>query len=149
MYLGGNTYYIFGDTFCFDDKGDFVGARNNTVAYVPDPTNEPAKSRYLESQPYVSLCVPHTESEQAYENDPEHKKNNDRVTCWSFGGIIEDHPGSNHGWLFFDKMLTVKFACTESLLVFFTDTPLFSMAELLATTLAWAFAESVCQMTST
>ncbi|KAF2230463.1 hypothetical protein EV356DRAFT_508993 [Viridothelium virens] len=106
VWLGGNTYYIFGDTFCFDDKGDFLGARNNTIAYVPDPLNQPTASRYLESQPYVSSYVPHTESEEAYENDPEHKKNNDRVTCWSFGGIIQDHPGSKHGWMFFDKMLT-------------------------------------------
>ncbi|KAI9660367.1 MAG: hypothetical protein M1821_009717 [Bathelium mastoideum] len=106
VWLGGNTYYAFGDTFCFDDGGEFVGARNNTIAYVPDPANQPTKSQYLESQPYVSLHIPHTESEEAYENEPEHKKNNDRVTCWSFGGIIEDHPGSKQGWIFFDKMLT-------------------------------------------
>lgn len=28
------------------------------------------------------------------------------MTCWSFGGIIEDREGSGQGWVFFDKMIT-------------------------------------------
>lgn len=29
--LGGQVYYIFGDTFCFDNNGEFVGVTNNST----------------------------------------------------------------------------------------------------------------------
>lgn len=40
--LGHKTYYMFGDTFCFDDGGDFKGVTNNTIALVPNP-QDPTK----------------------------------------------------------------------------------------------------------
>jgi len=43
-----------------------------------------------------------------YENAPAHKQNNDRVVLWSFGGIIEDYEGAGTGWIFHDKLLTVR-----------------------------------------
>ena len=106
MHIGGNTYYTFGDTFCFDDHGEFVGGTNNTVAFVPHPRKQPHICQYLEQQPHVSQYVPHTPGEAKWEAEPEHKKANDRVTCWPFGGIIEVSPGQ--GWTFFDKALTVR-----------------------------------------
>jgi len=44
--FGDEYYYIFGDTFCFDDAEQFVGVSNNTIAHIPDLTN-PRKSEYM------------------------------------------------------------------------------------------------------
>jgi len=44
--FGDEYYYIFGDTFCFDDSEHFVGVSNNTIAHIPDLTN-PRKSEYM------------------------------------------------------------------------------------------------------
>lgn len=39
------------------------------------------------------------------------------MTCWSFGGIIEEREGCGTGWLFFDKMLTVCLIPLQMLIV--------------------------------
>ena len=56
-----------------------------------------------------------------FTNHPEHKEKNDRVTCWSFGGIIEEREGCGSGWVFFDKMLTVGSAILWSGCVLLID----------------------------
>jgi hypothetical protein len=106
--LGGNTYYIFGDTFCFDPKEAFVGISNNTVAYVPNPTEEPCISQYIPDQSHQPTFIPHSPSEERYENDSQNKHLNNRVVNWCFGGIIEDSPGSSLGWVFYEKMFTAS-----------------------------------------
>ncbi|KAI9646359.1 hypothetical protein NHQ30_004349 [Ciborinia camelliae] len=106
VYLGGNTYYLFGDTFCHDSSNHFIGVSNNTLAYVPDPENHPLVSQYLHPDAYQPPFIPHTISEVRYEQDPVNRETNSRVVNWAFGGIVEDFPGANEGWVFFGKMLT-------------------------------------------
>lgn len=81
--LSGQRYYIFGDTFCKNKKGDFVGLANNTVAHVPLPAH-PCLTSYLEYEEneMVKLFVPLTEEEEAFEECNE----GSRVVLWMFGG---------------------------------------------------------------
>jgi len=104
--LGGEWYYVFGDTFCFDDKPEFVGLVNNTIAHIPDKS-KPTHSSYLTRNPRVPEFIPFTESELIYNNDPRNKKANKRYVNWSFGGIIEDGPGHGHGWIFYDSIVVL------------------------------------------
>lgn len=48
VWLGGNCYYAFGDTFCHDVKNEFCGVTNNSIAYVPDPRGAPTQSTYID-----------------------------------------------------------------------------------------------------
>lgn len=104
--LGGHHYYIFGDTFCFDTKGDFVGVTNNSISLIPDLSN-PTLSRYYYPDAKVPEFVPHTVEEKRFCERPENVKENRRLVTWSFGGIVKI-PGSNgqEGWLFFDPVET-------------------------------------------
>lgn len=108
--LGGNTYYIFGDTFCFDNKKSFVGLTNNTIAQCPN-TRKPLESRFLyqnHGKPgLVREFFPYTEKEKAF-NDAHLKKERRRVCLWSFGGLIEDTPECGKGWMFFEGQQTVS-----------------------------------------
>lgn len=106
VYIGGNTYYLFGDTFCHNSSNHFVGVANNTIAYVPDPENDPLTCKYMHDHAHQPSFVPHTPSEDEYEKDPANKENINRVVNWAFGGIIEEFPGSRDGWVFYEKMLT-------------------------------------------
>jgi len=63
IWLGGNTYYAFGDTFCHNHKGHFVGVTNTTVAHVADPVNHPTRSEYLHRQERIEEFIPFTPSE--------------------------------------------------------------------------------------
>lgn len=110
--FGDEYYYIFGDTFCFDDNEQFVGVSNNTIAHIPDLTN-PRKSEYMYKEPKVPEFVPYTHGEKAYTEREDNKKDNRRIVNWNFGGIIEDRPGSGTGWLFFDKIQTHGGMCEK------------------------------------
>ncbi|OAG05378.1 uncharacterized protein CC84DRAFT_1163936 [Paraphaeosphaeria sporulosa] len=105
--LGGHHYYIFGDTFCFNNEGDFVGVTNNSIALIPD-LNAPTKSRYYSPEAKVPEFVRHTAEERRFCERPENIKDNRRLVTWSFGGIIKI-PGSEgrEGWLFFDPVETL------------------------------------------
>ncbi|QSZ35674.1 hypothetical protein DSL72_006796 [Monilinia vaccinii-corymbosi] len=106
VYLAGNTYYLFGDTFCHDSSNQFVGVSNNTIAFVPDPQNDPLTCQYMHDDAYQQSFIPHTPSEEEYEKEPKNREDINRVVNWVFGGIIEDFPGSRGGWVFYEKMLT-------------------------------------------
>ncbi|KAF2643758.1 hypothetical protein P280DRAFT_392857 [Massarina eburnea CBS 473.64] len=102
--LGGRTYYMFGDTFCFDDQGEFQGVTNNTISLVPDHKN-PTKSRYLCSEAKVPEFVPFSHSERQFCEDPENKKENRRIVNWVFGGVVEiPHSDGREAWLFYDQV---------------------------------------------
>lgn len=47
--FGGRCYYVFGDTFCKNERGEFVGISSNTVALMPDRTS-PLETEYLDIQ---------------------------------------------------------------------------------------------------
>ena len=96
-HIGGRVYYTFGDTFCKDKSGKFVGLQNNTAAIVVDRT-KPLESTYLSIQEdgTVDALVPLTEAEILLT----HNKDK-RVTLWAFGGIVETSPGT--GWTWFEK----------------------------------------------
>lgn len=108
VYLGGNTYYLFGDTFCHNSSNNFVGVSNNTIAYVPDPENDPLTCKYMRHHAYQPSFIPHTPSEEEYEKNPENQKTMSRVVNWAFGGIVEDFPGAKDGWVFYEKMFVVS-----------------------------------------
>ncbi|KAL1599918.1 hypothetical protein SLS60_007723 [Paraconiothyrium brasiliense] len=76
--LGGHMYYIFGDTFCFNDNGDFVGVTNNSIALIPDMSN-PTKSKYMHPDPKVPEFVPYTHEEKEFCERPENTKANRRI----------------------------------------------------------------------
>lgn len=96
--LGGHHWIVFGDTFCKNTAGDFVGITNNTTAIMHDPGNSLA-SEYLEIEkdgmvkPFVPFqCgeVPSAES-------------GDRVTLWNFGGLVELEDRTGRVW--FEKSI--------------------------------------------
>lgn len=91
--LGGHTYYIFGDTFCKDEKDEFVGLTSNTVAIVPDK-HTPLASAYLDFQEngLVNALLPLDESERRLEEQGV------RVILWAFGGIAETRPDLGWCW---------------------------------------------------
>ncbi|KAL9131932.1 MAG: hypothetical protein Q9175_006647 [Cornicularia normoerica] len=92
--LSGKIYLKFGDTFCNNSSGEFVGLTNNTVAIIEDK-KQPLKSKYLEVEanglirPFICL----TSEEQQLE---EEKKG--RVVLWAFGGVVEMKDGSGRLW---------------------------------------------------
>ena len=79
--LFGNIYLMFGDTFCNDSNGDFVGLVSNTVALVPC-VEQPLQSKYLEVEENgrIKELIQLTAKEQQLEG---------RVVLWSFGGVVE------------------------------------------------------------
>lgn len=104
--LGAHLYYIFGDTFCFNENNDFLGVTNNTIAVVPHP-DKPTESKYQHQNPQIPEFVPYSIEEREFCESPENVKDNRRLVNWSFGGIIEI-PGSEgrEGWLFYDQVET-------------------------------------------
>ncbi|KAH7123552.1 hypothetical protein B0J11DRAFT_487764 [Dendryphion nanum] len=102
--LAGHTYYIFGDTFCFDSCDEFRGVTNNTIALIPDLSN-PTKSQYLSNKHRIPEFVPLSKEEKKYCDDHEKRGENKRYVNWVFGGLIE-RPGSDRreGWVFYDTV---------------------------------------------
>jgi hypothetical protein len=108
--LGGHVYYIFGDTFCFNEDGSFVGVTNNSIALIPD-LRDPIKSKYCHQHAKVPEFVPYTAEEKNFCERPENVKDNRRIVTWSFGGIINiTSSEGREGWLFYDPVET----CGES-----------------------------------
>jgi hypothetical protein len=102
--LGGHTYYVFGDTFCHQTRGEFCGVTNNTIALVPS-LNNPLGCRYLTSDVKVPEFVPLSEEEKQYGRWHENMGENKRYVNWTFGGVIEKPGnGGNEGWLFYDTV---------------------------------------------
>ncbi|MCJ1370988.1 hypothetical protein MMC20_002203 [Loxospora ochrophaea] len=89
-------FFIFGDTFCWDGQGQFVGVQSNTASIINAPV--PIETTYPSIQPngLVDPLIPLTEHEKRLE-----KEENVRVTLWPFGGIVETQPG--WGWAWFEK----------------------------------------------
>ncbi|PSN65232.1 hypothetical protein BS50DRAFT_575287 [Corynespora cassiicola Philippines] len=102
--LGGHTYYMFGDTFCFDDDEEFRGVTNNCIALVPS-LDDPTKSKWLTPDAKVPEFVPLSDEEREYGRHHEEIGENKRYVNWAFGGIIE-RPGSDgrEGWLIYDTV---------------------------------------------
>lgn len=98
--LQGDHYVVFGDTFCKNKAGDFVGVANNTVAHVPLPAY-PCLTNYLEYEEneMVKLFVPLTEDEKEFEKQP----GGGRVCLWMFGGVVEMEDGTGRVW--YDKSI--------------------------------------------
>ena len=92
--LFGNVYLIFGDTFCNDSDGNFVGLANNTVAII-EKSDKPLKSRCLETEEngFIKPFIPLTLEEKQLEME---KKG--RVVLWAFGGVVEMKDGSGRLW---------------------------------------------------
>ena len=84
----------FGDTFCNDSNGEFVGLTNNTVAVIEDRT-QPLKSKYLEVEenglitPFIQLT---------YEEQQLEESGKGRVVLWTFGGVVEMKDGTGRLW---------------------------------------------------
>jgi hypothetical protein len=106
--LAGQHFYMFADTFCFDDAGQFVGLISNTCAYIPD-INNPTKCSYWHDAPKEPEFIPMTPDDEAYNRNNE--GTGKRVANWAFGGVIEDgldrngKGGNGTGWIFNDKVL--------------------------------------------
>ncbi|CAD6592752.1 MAG: hypothetical protein ASARMPREDX12_006434 [Alectoria sarmentosa] len=92
--LFGIVYLVFGDTFCNNSKGDFVGLANNTVAIIEDK-GQPLKSKYLEIEEsgFIKPFLPLTPEEQQFE-----KNKMGRVVLWAFGGVVEMEDGTGCLW---------------------------------------------------
>ena len=114
----GRQYYLFGDTFVKDFKGDFHTVISNSIAVVDVPCQQ-WKCRYenfhsdnglsesttrdgFSSDGIEAQFIPLTRLEQAYE-----AATGNRVTIWPFSGLVEsDTPGE--GWVFFEKGIESK-----------------------------------------
>ena len=91
--LGGKIFLVFGDTFCKDEAGKFIGLVNNTCAAFDD-RNEPLKTRYIEydENRVLKPFIPFLEAERRY-NRPGR-----RVVIWAFGGAVEVEDGTGRVW---------------------------------------------------
>jgi hypothetical protein len=102
--FNGNVYYQFGDTFCFNDRDEFVGVVCNSIARVENP-NDPTRSRYIKSDhqstqdrplPYVPLTLDEQEYEKSHSDDQGHLEK--RICLWAFSGIVEISPAMGYVW---------------------------------------------------
>ncbi|KAI9672372.1 MAG: hypothetical protein M1817_003394 [Caeruleum heppii] len=100
--VNNRVFYQFGDTFCKNDHGDFVGIVSHTCARVVLPTH-PLHTEYYKIEPsgLVQCFIPLTEREKEF--DRQGTAQGTRTTLWSFGGIAEDGPGADKGWCWFEK----------------------------------------------
>ncbi|MCJ1464585.1 hypothetical protein MMC07_003198 [Pseudocyphellaria aurata] len=96
--FGDDYYYVFGDTFCKDRHGAFVGITNNTIAKVRN-VKFPIDTQYveIESDGVVKMFLPLTEDELLLENSGV------RVVLWTYGGIVET--ADEVGFIWYEKMV--------------------------------------------
>ena len=96
--FAGRCYYIFGDTFCKNDRGDFVGISSNTIAVMSDKVN-PLETKYLDIQEdgdkegMVQEFIALNEDEKR-----RMRENNSRMVLWAWGGIAETQPEVGFIW---------------------------------------------------
>lgn len=80
------VFFIFGDTFCKDFAGEFVGITSNTIAYVEDRANLlESQYREISGNGKVKAFVPLNEKEARFEE--EHK--GARILFRMFGGVCD------------------------------------------------------------
>ena len=87
--FNGVQYYMFGDTFCYDKKKQFVGVTSNTVAQVGIDSPLQSTYRNIDAKGVVKPLIPQTATEEKGE-----KYQGIRTAHWCFGGVIEIQPGS-------------------------------------------------------
>lgn len=95
---------MFGDTFCFDDDGQFQGLTSNTCAHIRD-LNRPTKCSYWTREAKVPEFIPFTPEDEVYNGLKKEEGTQCRIANWAFGGLIEHPPNSGKGWLLNDKTL--------------------------------------------
>ena len=80
------VYFIFGDTFCKNSAGDFVGITSNTTAYVENRA-KCLESEYMEisDKGMVKAFVPFDEKELRFEKDNESV----RLVFRMYGGAVD------------------------------------------------------------
>ena len=96
-----NVYINFGDTFCNDRNGEFVGLADNTVAIISKRKDQSLVSEYLEVEEtgMMKRFIPLTSEEQKLE-----KSNLGRVVLWAFGGVVVKKDGTGGtGRLWYQK----------------------------------------------
>ncbi|KAK4690413.1 hypothetical protein P7C71_g6371, partial [Lecanoromycetidae sp. Uapishka_2] len=108
--LGGHHWIVFGDTFCKNADGDFVGLTNNTAALLHDKApndlhlksivgSELPVSKYREIRkddvvkPFIPFQVGEVPSPDS----------GDRIVLWNFGGCVELEDKTGRVW--FEKSL--------------------------------------------
>ena len=104
--ISNRAFFQFGDTFCKDLLGNYVGVTSHTCSRLCWVGN-PEVSEYINIDPdgKVASFIPLTTQELAL--DQQHADQKERITLWSFGGIAEDGPMSGRGWCWFEKGRTV------------------------------------------
>ncbi|KAK9478252.1 hypothetical protein V1514DRAFT_331430 [Lipomyces japonicus] len=98
--LRGVPFWLFGDTFPFNSRGQMIGLLTSTGA-MGNPV-DPVKSKYLEvdGEGRPKQFIPFIEEE--YRFNKEHVSGGQkRYLIWSFSPIVEVEPGE--GWIFFYK----------------------------------------------
>ena len=92
--LDGKVYLLFGDTFCKNGRGDFLGLTNNTIAVVDD-RDRPLRTRCIavEWDGLVKPFLPYLPGKEWPPLDQ-----NERVVLWAFGGVAEMRDGSGLLW---------------------------------------------------
>ena len=93
--LSGNVYHMYGDTFCKNKDGKFVGVVCNTISKVVDNAR-PLESSYLEIN-NDGVVQPLLQLNQA-EKDLQKNNPDQRVVLWSFGGVVEIESGVGLMW---------------------------------------------------
>lgn len=97
--LGGRVVWEFGDTFCKDETGRFLGVVSHTSAAVPDLERPLCTMYQLDCDKKPKRFIPLTEEEAQFEKEVD--KHHSRLTFWGFGGIAHYPFGS--GWAWFEK----------------------------------------------
>ena len=93
----GNDYLVFGDTFCKNKDGEFVGIVDNTATMITDREN-PLESTYPSILPDGKVVpLVHWNKEEQLLFD----ETGTRTCLWPFSGIVETAPGV--GWMWFEK----------------------------------------------
>lgn len=93
--LGGNLYYLFGDTFCKDDAGCFVGLVSNSYSLIRDPSR-PLESSYwsIDETNLVEPLLNLTDEETQFAES----NGGLRYVLWPFSGVVDIGDGTGLAW---------------------------------------------------
>lgn len=99
--IGGRIFWQFGDTFCKNLAGEYVGLVAHTVADLLDE-RYPQMTAYAEfdARDCAKLFIPFTEEEAQLDANSESPMG--RPTLWGFGGMVEDSAEAGTGWSWFE-----------------------------------------------